>query len=143
MRVACSFTLLLAWAVLAGAAEPEGPFAHVDHAPLNLPCTYCHSGGEKGNLARFPTIETCRMCHTEIAERAFPEQARVYTIPDFIFFSHGDHFDGGASCQDCHGEVMQQAKIERARPTTMRACVGCHQEHEAATDCHLCHDLGQ
>jgi len=143
MALRIGLTLLLLAAAGSSAAEPEGPFSHLDHAPLNLPCTYCHAGAETRMSAGFPSTETCRQCHVDIDEREFPEQERVYTIPSFIFFSHARHVEAEATCRDCHGDVSQQAVIELARPTTMLACIDCHQERRASIDCNLCHDLGQ
>lgn len=140
MRVAL---LLAGAATFLPAAEPEGPFSHARHAALDLPCTYCHAGAETRLSAGMPETATCRNCHTDIAERTFPERERVYEIPGFIFFSHARHIEGGATCRDCHGDIAQQDVIELARPTTMLECIACHQEREASIDCNLCHDLGQ
>ena len=123
-------------------AEVQGPFSHKKHAPLKLKCVSCHSQSEKGDLAGFPAVANCKVCHVDIAEREIPSQ-RVYELPDFAFFSHGKHAAAKVECRTCHGDVMKQDVIEAEHPVKMKWCVDCHKRQKAAVTCNTCHELGQ
>lgn len=87
----------------------------------------------------------CRACHTEKAEgeAKFPT-ARVYRIPDFVFFDHSVHVKKGkVGCGVCHGDTGTAALIKAERTLNMKFCVDCHKAKEATTACNVCHELGQ
>jgi len=112
---------------------------------------------ETGEKASFPAVGKCMTCHravkkdsSEIQRLAalgdeatpFPEH-QVYTIEDFVFFSHARHRKAGIDCASCHGAVAEHDSITREVPTTMKYCVTCHKARHAAVDCNACHELGQ
>ncbi len=78
----------------------------------------------------------------DMNERQFPSQ-RVYTLPDFVFFNHGNHASAKVECVSCHGNVMQQEKVEIAQAMKMKWCVDCHKQRKATVTCTTCHELGQ
>ena len=98
-------SLLLAVA-LEGAGD-SGPFSHKKHGPLKLQCVSCHHEAVSGDLAGYPAVKDCKVCHVDMPERKFPTQ-RVYEASDFVFFSHARHAAAKVECKSCHGEVMQQ-----------------------------------
>ncbi len=79
-----------------------------------------------------------------LVEEATPFPARqVYTVEDFVFFSHARHGKAGVECAGCHGVVNQRDAIINEGSTTMKSCVACHKARRAAVDCNTCHELGQ
>ena len=36
---------------------------------------------------------------------------RVYTLPDFVRFTHKPHIAAGVQCQECHGDVKTMDRI--------------------------------
>jgi len=144
--------LSLAW--LAAADEPI-PFSHKRHAPLK--CSYCHSTVETGEKASFPTVGKCMNCHRNVKTDSpdikrlaalgtdatlFPAQ-QVYTLEDFVFFSHALHRKAGIDCRECHGAVTEHDTVTLEMPVTMKACVACHKARHASSTCNTCHELGQ
>jgi hypothetical protein len=53
---------------------------------------------------------------------------RVYAVPDFVYFHHGVHVQGGIPCARCHGPVESMARVYRASPLTMNWCLDCHRD---------------
>jgi len=72
----------------------------------------------------------------------FPAQ-QVYTVEDFVFFSHARHRKAGIDCASCHGAVPERDVVKKEVPTTMKYCVDCHKARQASRDCNTCHELGQ
>jgi c(7)-type cytochrome triheme protein len=72
----------------------------------------------------------------------FPSR-QVYTVEDFVFFSHARHRKAGIDCASCHGAVAERDVIIQEVPTTMKSCVACHKARQASSDCNTCHELGQ
>ncbi|MEZ5361158.1 MAG: cytochrome c3 family protein [Bryobacterales bacterium] len=68
---------------------------------------------------------------------------RVYQTPDFVFFSHKNHVKAGLSCEQCHGPVATREVLAQEVSTNMTACMNCHKERGATTECFFCHELGQ
>lgn len=120
----------------------QDPFSHKKHAPLKLKCVSCHQEAARGNLADFPVIAQCKVCHVDMAEREIPSQ-RIYEVPDFVFFSHGKHATAKVECKSCHGDVMQQESVKLQQTVKMKWCVDCHKTSTAPTGCTTCHELGQ
>jgi hypothetical protein len=67
------------------------------------------------------------------------EWARVYALPDFIYFSHKRHVKAGVACDSCHGDVSAMLRIRRVRNLQMGWCVSCHRMRNAPMDCWTCH----
>ena len=132
-------------------------FSHMRHASLKIECAYCHQTAATGARAGFPPASACMTCHRAVAadrpdiqriaamppaERIVPASP-VYRLPDFVFFRHDQHASRGLACADCHGEVWQQARIQPVLQMKMKACVDCHQSHQAPVSCTTCHELSQ
>jgi hypothetical protein len=127
--------------VVSAAAEEES-FNHQKHAPLKQLCVSCHLTATSGDLAGFPAMKQCHVCHVGMAERTIPSR-RVYEVPDFVFFSHAKHFAAKVECKSCHGDVALQAVIHAEQPVRMKWCVDCHKSNKARIVCNTCHELGQ
>ncbi|MDQ6678821.1 MAG: cytochrome c3 family protein [Acidobacteriota bacterium] len=109
---------------------------------MKLKCVSCHQAAATGDLAGFPAMKQCQVCHVAMAERTIPSR-RVYEVPDFVFFSHGKHAAAKAECHSCHGDVTQQAIVSAQQPVKMKWCVDCHKTSKAPVGCNTCHELGQ
>jgi Cytochrome c7 and related cytochrome c len=132
-------------------------FSHKRHAPLKLLCAYCHAGALAKERAEFPAAAICLGCHQSIepksaaleAVRGLPKDAkpfpvhRVYTIPDFVYFSHGKHAEAGVKCDACHGNVAGSHVVTKEVKMTMMWCVNCHRTSHAPVTCTVCHELSQ
>jgi len=127
--------------IFCSAAEPES-FNHQKHAPLKLKCVSCHATAATGDIAGFPAMKQCQVCHVSMAERTIPSR-RVYEVPDFVFFNHGKHAVANVECHTCHGDVSKQVTIMVHQPVRMKWCVDCHKTSKAPVGCNTCHELGQ
>ena len=131
------------------------PFSHKKHIPMGLNCTNCHELEVEGYSAGLPKEEFCMGCHAgvktespaiqKLAAHAKEKKSipwvRIYRVPDYVYFSHWSHFkEAEIGCETCHGKVAQQDVLSLVRPTTMAACMDCHEEYQAPNDCNLCHD---
>lgn len=72
----------------------------------------------------------------------FPTE-QVYTVEDFVYFSHARHRKAGIDCRVCHGAVAERDTVTLEIPITMKGCMGCHKTHHASLTCNTCHELGQ
>jgi hypothetical protein len=68
---------------------------------------------------------------------------RAYRNPDFVFFSHERHARGKVACAECHGPVQTRDVLAKEVSTSMDACIACHRQRNASTECNVCHELGQ
>jgi hypothetical protein len=141
------------------APPPAQPiqFSHKQHSDLGLECGVCHVDADSKDQAGLPTVAFCMKCHETIktdspevkklAElHARGEQVRwvrIYKVPAYVFFSHAAHLKAGQKCATCHGPVEQRQAIAQEVSTKMTTCIQCHKSLKAATDCFLCHQLGQ
>ncbi len=96
----------------------------------------------KAERASFPPAETCMTCHKSMQAGPFPS-AQVYTLPDFVFFSHARHLAAKVACDTCHGAVMEQEKVTKLVTQNMKFCVDCHKSKQAIVTCTACHELSQ
>jgi formamidopyrimidine-DNA glycosylase len=137
--------------------EATQPFAfsHQLHLAKELQCADCHEGAARGPVAGLPGINTCMICHSQIAtDRPEIEQLagmqakgldlawqRVYgyTREAHVRFEHGPHVRAGVDCSTCHGDLKQQTVAERAVDMDMAFCVNCHKAKQASIDCLTCH----
>jgi hypothetical protein len=132
-------------------------FSHKRHAPLKIDCKFCHTTVETGEKASFPAVAKCMNCHRAVKKDSrqilrlaamrndampFPAQ-QVYTVEDFIYFSHARHVKAGTECKECHGAVNEHDTVTLEIPVTMKACVACHKVRQAPLTCNTCHELGQ
>lgn len=138
-------------------AEPQQPFpfSHQIHLAKELVCTDCHEGVERGPRAGLPSINTCMVCHSQIATdrpliqqlTAMQEQGldlawqRVYdfTREAHVRFEHAPHIKAGTPCSTCHGNQAEQTVAVRAVNMDMAFCVNCHKQKQASNDCLTCH----
>jgi hypothetical protein len=149
-------------AMIAAEKSPTQPlqFMHDVHAGDNqIQCGYCHFSTSFSEEAGIPPVGTCMGCHrfvrgstpefqTEIeklmgfaADSIAIPWVRVYSVPEFVQFTHKPHIRAGVECAECHGDVTTMVQVERATPMTMGWCVTCHRDHDppAPDDCATCH----
>ena len=131
-------------------------FNHKLHAKSGLQCSSCHTTSESKDQAGIPNAKDCLTCHRkfeidsatlqilieyEKAKREIP-WVRIYKLPGFVFFSHQSHLKAKATCATCHGEVQERDLLWQEKEISMAACLNCHKERNAPTNCNLCHELG-
>lgn len=131
-------------------------FSHKVHAGDNqIPCMHCHVYAERTPVAGAPPVSKCMDCHKVVTtdspelqklrdywEAGEPiEWVKVYSVPDFVHFTHKRHVKAGLACQDCHGPVETMDRVERVNDPLMNWCVECHEvnEVEHGKDCWTCH----
>jgi hypothetical protein len=157
------FVLFLLLGVALAAASRLGTrvaqpvrFNHALHIENGLACTDCHQGAEDAARATLPRAEICSMCHHEAMGESAEEAKLVrflsagqevpwvpitQLLPD-VFFSHRRHVQlAGVACSDCHG-AKEEVTAPRSRPFiqfTMDACLDCHRQRQAGTECNDCH----
>jgi hypothetical protein len=132
-------------------------FSHRVHAATaRLECLDCHGGATQGDAATIPSAEACLVCHASLRTES-PEVAkvakaaargerlpwaRVYQVPDFVFFGHREHLAAGVGCGECHGPVEARDALRKEVSTGMTACLECHRRRQAPVHCAACHVLG-
>lgn len=121
------------------------PFSHKHHVGgLGLDCRYCHASVERAAFAGVPSTETCMTCHSQVwtgAPMLEPIReswrtgqplrwARIYDLPDYVYFNHAAHVGHGVGCSECHGPVAEMPLLRQASPLFMEWCLDCHREPE-------------
>jgi len=138
-------------------------FDHSIHAGLEadggmeMDCQYCHSLARKSRHAGVPPTETCMGCHKwvsadgrpalETLATYFPDAehenagkpipwTKVHDLPDFVYFNHSAHIQGGLECTECHTDMSKETVAIRDPEMTMemRWCLECHRDHPAVED---------
>ena len=132
----------------------EVPFNHQIHAgQYKIPCLECHVYADKSPVAGLPSGRKCMGCHKFVgkdkpsvqllAKRFEDEQplvwARVFAVPDFVYFSHRAHVGAKVECKECHGVVASAKTVRQDEPFTMGRCLACHEARHASRDCLTCH----
>ncbi|MBI3684126.1 MAG: cytochrome c3 family protein [Acidobacteria bacterium] len=131
------------------------PFSHKTHVAGGLDCKQCHPMPDPGDFATLPPASFCMSCHQAVkkesphiarlaefhnAARKIP-WARVYRIPDYVFFNHKKHVSvDGVNCETCHGPVAERDVLRREKEVGMQACMDCHRARGASNDCLYCHE---
>lgn len=137
--------------------EVRQPFAfsHQVHLAKEVLCTDCHDGVERGPVAGLPSINTCMICHSQIAT----DRPLIQTLADMqakgldlawqrvygyapeahVRFEHAPHVRGGIECATCHGDLKTETVAERVVDLDMAFCVNCHKAKQASIDCLACH----
>jgi nitrate reductase gamma subunit len=150
--LALSFCLLLTSGLQrVGVSQGYAPvqpiaFSHKVHAGDNhIPCLYCHFAAETSRHAGIPPTGVCMGCHGRLrfasaevqkVKEAFAQRrplrwVKVHGLPDFVFFSHGQHVRaGGLACQGCHGAVETMERVRQVSPLTMGWCLDCHRREQ-------------
>lgn len=121
------------------------PFSHLRHVGANgIDCRYCHTTVEKSGVANVPPTETCMTCHSQVLADA-PllkpvqeswksgkplEWARIYDLPDFVYFDHSIHVAKGMGCTTCHGEIGEMPLTRKVPTLHMAWCLQCHKAPE-------------
>jgi len=137
--------------------DPRQPFdfSHKIHLSKGVLCTDCHTGVEQGAVAGLPSINTCMICHSQIAtDRPLIQQLtklsdaktdlqwqRVYDfVPQsHVRFDHAPHIRARVDCSTCHGNLAEQTVARRVVKLDMSFCVNCHKSRQASNDCLTCH----
>jgi hypothetical protein len=131
------------------------PFSHQIHLSKGAQCTDCHTAVEQGPRASIPGLNTCMICHSQIAtDRPLIKQIaemqakgqdlnwnRVYNyFPEsHVRFEHSPHIRAKVECSTCHGNQVEQTVAKRAVNMDMQFCVNCHRQKQASNDCLTCH----
>jgi len=130
-------------------------FSHQIHLSKGVLCTDCHTGVEQGPVAGLPSINTCMICHSQIAT----EKPLIKTLTDMqttgreldwqrvygwvagahVRFDHAPHIRAKVECSTCHGNLAEQTVARRAVDMNMSFCVNCHKSKQASNDCLTCH----
>jgi Zn ribbon nucleic-acid-binding protein len=150
---------IIAMGIVAQTPQPEPvkqplPFSHKLHVAQGLKCQGCHVNPEPGEEMTYPATAKCLGCHEDTAAEkdtikkltAFHNNkesvpwARVYQVPEFVWFSHRPHLEAGAKCDRCHGAVSEREALWREKPITMENCMNCHRETNASNACNYCHE---
>lgn len=138
------------------AAVQPIPFPHVTHIEQGLTCTdYCHESVTKGPQAGIPSVNTCLICHEQIAtdreliKRVTEYKTKGLEIPwqrvygfspeAHVRFNHAPHIAAKVECSTCHGDVGKMTVAEPVVDHNMGFCVDCHREKQASNDCLTCH----
>jgi len=136
------------------APEQPLPFSHKTHAAQGLECSTCHPMPDPGYFAEIAETEVCMSCHLEVKTDSAAIQTLaavhragetidwkpVYTIPDFVYFSHREHVETAkAACSACHGDVASRDVLAKERNLSMSGCIACHKDTGAPAACDFCH----
>jgi hypothetical protein len=131
------------------------PFSHKRHAAIGFDCRQCHANPDADRLMTFPPTAICMSCHQAVAaDRPAIQKlaalaasgapvpwARVYALPDYVFWSHGSHLRAEVACERCHGPVAERDVIVvETGILTMLGCQTCHDQRKILTDCGDCHE---
>ena len=130
-------------------------FSHQIHLGKGAVCTDCHTAVEQGPRASLPSVNTCMICHSQIAtDRPLIQQMtamyekgldfqwrRVYDYaPEaHVRFEHAPHIRAKVECSTCHGNQAAQTVARRMVNMDMGFCVNCHKSKQASNDCLTCH----
>lgn len=120
-------------------------YSHKLHAgDLGIDCRYCHTGVESGTVARIPPTQTCMNCHRQVRKdspKLLPVREswaantpiawkRIHKTPDYAYFDHSAHINGGVGCESCHGRVDLMPEVAQAESLSMAWCLDCHRAPE-------------
>jgi hypothetical protein len=132
------------------------PFSHKMHVQTGMKCDACHGPAGTSGKMQIPVVADCMACHQTIKTDSPAIQklaqvqrdddllswARVYALPDFVFFSHQKHLDAKVECAVCHGPVQDRDYLWQEKEVSMVACVDCHKLRKAPASCDVCHNIG-
>jgi len=130
------------------------PFSHQHHIELlKIDCGYCHPSTGTCFFAGMPSSHTCMTCHSRVWKES-PVLApvresyrtgqplrwgRVYSVPQFAYFSHAPHSSAGINCTECHGQVQEMPTLSKIRALNMKDCLSCHKADRRLMNCYTCH----
>jgi len=128
------------------AIEQPVEFDHRHHVQDDgIDCLYCHRQATTSATAGIPTTDLCMGCHNQIwAQSVMLEPVRrsyfsgmpipwnrVHDVPDFVYFNHSVHTNGGIGCGTCHGRVDKMGRVYQVADLSMGFCLNCHRNPEA------------
>lgn len=134
-------------------------FNHVVHVEeARMQCVDCHLNATTGVYAGIPGKNICLDCHDiDDEEGSHPEKDELFsyvdtdqdipwlrvavTRPD-VYFSHRRHVSSAQmDCLECHADQPTLIKPPSTSRLvmSMNACIDCHEERGASTDCLACH----
>ena len=131
-------------------------YNHAKHIENGLACTDCHTGAQTQARATLPDLAICLNCHETALSKSAEEQKirdakaagrqlawiQLTRVPAHVYFSHRRHVTlGKLACATCHGpmEKLTTPPAKPFREFTMDACIQCHEQNRARTDCNDCH----
>jgi predicted CXXCH cytochrome family protein len=130
-------------------------FSHQLHLAKQMQCIDCHEGVERGPVAGLPGLNTCMICHSQIAtDRPVIQELTTqyekgldvtwprvygYAREAHVRFEHAPHVRAGVPCASCHGDLTTETVARRVVEMDMGFCVSCHKEKQASNDCLTCH----
>jgi hypothetical protein len=135
-------------------------FNHNLHIENGLECVFCHKYVETMARATIPNIGVCGDCHDPEEPLTDPVSAeeeklhkyikeekkipwiKIYTVADFVYFSHQRHVTiGKLQCVDCHGDMTKRVKplSKQLIEIKMQRCIDCHKKSQIAHECISCH----
>jgi len=127
------------------AREQPVQFSHAHHVGgEGFDCRYCHTSVENSSFANIPPTRTCMNCHSQIwltSPELEPVRAsfrtgqsirwaRVYDLPDYVYFNHSIHVAKGVGCESCHGRVDRMPLMVQYPTLRMEWCLDCHRNPE-------------
>jgi hypothetical protein len=127
------------------AREQPVQFSHAHHVGgEGFDCRYCHTSVENSSFANIPPTRTCMNCHSQIwltSPELEPVRAsfrtgqsirwaRVYDLPDYVYFNHSIHVNKGVGCESCHGRVDRMPLMVQYPTLRMEWCLDCHRNPE-------------
>jgi hypothetical protein len=134
------------WATQQGVVRDQPvPFSHLHHVGgMGIDCRYCHTSVERSAAAGIPPTKTCMNCHLQVwsdSPTLAPVReslrtgkplrwAKVYDLPDFVYFNHSAHVNKGVGCDTCHGRVDRMPLLYQHSSLLMEWCLECHRAPE-------------
>lgn len=132
------------------------PFSHRQHMAAGMKCDACHQPAGTSGKMEIPGVATCMACHQTIkadsptirklariqSDDEVLSWNRIYSLPEFVHFSHRRHMEAHVSCAVCHGPVEDRDVLWQEKDISMVACVNCHKLRKANLDCDSCHNIG-
>lgn len=141
-------------------SEQPIAFNHNLHISNGLECVSCHKYVETMERATIPNIEVCSGCHDPEEPMTNPVSAeekklgnyikgqqkipwvKIYTVPDFVYFSHNGHVTiGKQQCIFCHDDMTKRIKplSKQLIKINMQRCIDCHIKNQVVHKCTTCH----
>lgn len=141
-RFSSSAGWLLILAVGTDSLGAQEGFPHPAHEGLFPVCAGCHPAAESEGADRmYPPTSVCGNCHDGAQAAAVRWTPPARPRSDFRHVHHLRATESAGSvigCHDCHGKAGE-GRMEVLAVTAGDACVGCHAEHRADSDCRRCH----
>ena len=130
-------------------------YPHKTHIANQMECLTCHANADRANMATFPSVADCMVCHENIktdspeikklaayaARNEEPPWVRVYQFEAEadVYFTHKRHVKANIDCSRCHGDQANAMDARQRVHWTMGKCIDCHRENKVSVDCLTCH----